>query len=135
MRDDGDQSLREEWESCKYFLTDTEKDNGTQRVFKFSMSFFDIFLLKEKLDYVFKELKCAAKTNLAFGFVRKNFKDGMCRYFYAHENSTKMERPKLMCTQADMTTLKDRMQKMDFVDIFTRERANEKWKIHRFKKV
>ena len=29
-----------------------------------------------------------------------------------------------MCTQADKTILKDRMQKMDIVDIFSRERAN-----------
>ena len=66
-------------------------------------------LLNDKLDYVFKELKCAAKVNLAFGFVLKNIEDGMCRYFYAHENNTLMERSKLVCTQADMTKLKDRM--------------------------
>ena len=38
-----------------------------------------------------------------------------------------MERSKLVCTQADVTNLKDRMQKMDIVDICTRERANTKW--------
>ena len=133
--DDDDQSLREELKSCKYFVTDPEKDNGTHRVFKFAMPSFHISLLNEKLDYVFKELKYAAKTNLAFGFVLKNIEDGMCRYFYAHENNTRMERAKLVCTQADMTILKDRMQKMDFVDIFTRERANKKWKFHRLKKL
>ena len=36
-----------------------------------------------------------------------------------------------MCTQADMTNLKDRMQKMDIVDICTRERSNTKWKIYK----
>ena len=64
-----DQSLREEMESCKQFLTDTEMDFGRHRVFNFAMSSFDISLLNDKLDYVFKELKCAAKVNLAFGFV------------------------------------------------------------------
>ena len=39
-----------------------------------------------------------------------------------------MERSKLVCTQVDMTNLKDRMQKMDIVDICTQERANTKWK-------
>ena len=37
-----------------------------------------------------------------------------------------MEISKLVCTQADMTNLKDRMQKMDVVDICTRERSNTK---------
>ena len=40
-------------------------------------------------------------------------------------------RSKLVCTQADMTNLKDRMQKMDIVDICTRERANTKWKFYK----
>ena len=106
-------------------------ENGRHRVFNFAMSSFDITLLNDKLDYVFKELKCAAKVNLAFGFVLKNIEDGMCRYFYAHENNTIMERAKLVCTQFDMTNLKKRMQKMDIVDICDRERANTKWKFYK----
>ena len=70
-----------------------------------------MFLLNDKLDYVFKELKCAAKVYLAFVFVLKNTEDGMCRYFYAHENNAIMEKSKLVCTPVDMTSLKSRMQK------------------------
>ena len=125
------QSLREELESCKHFLTDTEMENGRHRVFNFAMSSFDISLLNDKLDYVFKELKRAAEITLAFGFVLKNIENGMCRYFYAHENNTIMERTKLVCTQADMTNLKKRMQKMDIVDLCTRERSNTKWKFYK----
>ena len=93
-----DQSLREELESRKHFLTDTEMENGRHRVFNFAMSSFDISLLNDKLDYVLRELKCAAKVNLSFGFILKNVEDGMCRYFYAHENNTIVERSKLVCT-------------------------------------
>ena len=118
-----DQSLREELESCKHFLTDTEMENGRHRVFNFAMSSFDITLLNAKLDYVFKKLKCAAKVNLAFGFVLKNIEDRMCRYFYAHENNTVMERAKRVCTQADKTNLKIRMQKMDIFGVCTREKS------------
>ena len=128
MGDVDDQSLREELESCKHFLTDTEMENGRHRVFNFAMSSFDMCLLNVKLDYVFKELKYAAKVNLAFGFVLKNVEDGSCSYFYAHENNTVMERSKLVCAQADMTNLKNRMQKMDIVDIRSREVSNKKWK-------
>ena len=42
-----------------------------------------------------------------------------------------MERAKLVCTQANMTNLKNRRQNMDFVDIFTRERANTRWKFYK----
>ena len=126
-----DQSLREELESCKHFLIDTEMENGRHKVFNFAMSSFDMSLLNAKLDYVFKELKCAAKVNLAFGFVLKNLEDGSCRYFYAHENKKVMERSKLVCTPADMANLKHRMQKMNIVGICTRERSSTKWKFYK----
>ena len=92
-------------------------------------------LCSTELDYVLKELKCAAEVNLAFGFVLKNIEDGMCRYFYAHENNTVVERSKLVCTQTDMTNLKDGMQKTDIVDICTRERADTKWKFYKLTKL
>ena len=63
MGDVDDQSLRQELESCKHFLSDIEMKNGRHRVFNFAMSSFDISLLNDKLDYVFKELKCAAEIN------------------------------------------------------------------------
>ena len=126
-----DQSLREDLKSCKHFLIDTETENGRHRVFNFGMSSFDMSLLNDKLDFVYKELKCAAEVNLAFGFVLKNNEDGICRYFYAHENNTILDRSKLVRTQADMINLKDGMQKMDIVDVCTREKANTKWKFYK----
>ena len=61
LGDVDNQGLREELESRKHFLTDTEMETGRHRVFNFPMSSFDMSLLNDKLDYVFKELKCAAK--------------------------------------------------------------------------
>ena len=40
-----------------------------------------------------------------------------------------------MCTQADMTNLKDRMQEVDIVDIRTRERSISKWKFYKLTKL
>ena len=51
-----------------------------------------------------------------------------CVDTFTLKNNTIMERAKLSCTQADMTNLKNRMQKKDIVDNCTRERANTKWK-------
>ena len=109
--DADDQSLREELESCKHFLSDTEMENGRHRVLKFAMSSYDITLLNDKLDYVFNELKCAAKVNIAFGFVLRIIEDGVCRYFYAHENNTVMEKSKLVCKPDDIANLTEKYRK------------------------
>ena len=95
------------------------------------MSTLDNSFIKKKLDLVFNGLKCAAKVNLAFGFVLKNVEDGSRRCFYAHETNTLMERSKLVCTPHDIINLKEKLQKMDVVDLSTRERANTKWKFYK----
>ena len=110
-------------------------EQGRHRVFNFAMSSFDISLLNDKLDYVFKGLKCAAKINIAFGFVLKNIEDGVCIYFYAHENNTLMEKLKLVCTPDDIVNLEEKLQKMGIIDLCTRERANTKWKCYKLTNV
>ena len=116
-----DQGLREELKSCKPFLENTDEENGRHRVFNFGMSSFDISWLNDKLDYVFKDVNCAAKVNLAFGFVPKNFENGMYRYFYAQENNTVVDRSKLVCTPDDITNLKKNYRKWILL-IFVNER-------------
>ena len=86
-------------------LTDNEMENGRHRIFIFSISTYDMSLLNDKLEYVFKELRCAGKVNHAFGFALKNIEDGLCRFFSAHENNTIIERSEFVCAQADMTYL------------------------------
>ena len=88
-------------------------------------------MINQKLVLVFKGLESAAKVNLAFGIVLKNVEDGSCRFFYAHENNTLMERSKLVCTPDDITNLREKLHKMDIVDLCTRERANTIWKLYK----
>ena len=85
------------------------------------MSTFDNSLINGKLDLIFKGLKCAAKVNLAFGFFLKNVVDGLCRYVYAHENNTVMERSKLVCTPDNITNLIEIYRKWIFLS-FVHER-------------
>ena len=132
LLEDDDADLKEELQACQHFLVDSELEKGRHRVFIFAMSTFDNSLINGNLDLVFKGLKGAAKVNLAFGFVLKNFEGGSCRCFYAHENSTLMERSKLVCTTDDIANLKEKLQKMDIVDFCTRERANNEWKFDSF---
>ena len=129
--EDDDADLKEELQACQHFLVDSDFERGRHRVFNFAMSTFDNFLINEKLDLVFKGQKCAFKVNLAFGIVLKNVEDGSCRSFYAHKNNTLMERSKLVCTPDDITNLKQKLQKMDMVDLCTRERATLKGKFYK----
>ena len=59
----------------------------------------------------------------------------MCRYFYAHENNTAMEKSKLVCTPDNIANLKKKLLKMDIFDLCTRERANKKWKFYKLTNV
>ena len=130
-----DSNLEEELQACQHFPVNSELKKGRHRVFNFAMSTFDNSLTNEKLDLVFERLKCAAKANLAVGFVLKNVENGSCRYFYARENKKVMKRTKLVSTPGNLTNLKRKLQKMVFVDLCTQERANTKWKFYKLKKL
>ena len=86
--------------------------------------------MKKKLDQFFNILKCAAKVNLAFGFILKNIEDGRFRYFHAHENNTLLDRSKLVSTHDDLAKLKGFLNKTDVIDSCSRERMNTKWRFY-----
>ena len=81
LLEDDDADLKEEFQACQHFLVDSELEKGRHRVFNFAMSTFDNSLINQKLNLVFKRLECAAKVNLAFGFVLKNVEDRSYRFF------------------------------------------------------
>ena len=88
-------------------------------------------IVNQKLDPFFNNLKCAAKTNLAFGFILKNIEDGGLRYFYAHENNTLLDRSQLVCTHDDLAKLKDFLNKTDVIESCSRERINTNWRFYK----
>ena len=88
MGDVDDQSLREELQSCRLFLIDSEKQKRRHGVFHFADNNLKAQVIEDKLDGVLDKLKCVAKLNLALGFILKNIEDGNIRYFYAPENNT-----------------------------------------------
>ena len=96
----------------------------------FSIFFVNNFtaqVIEEKLDRVLDKLKCAAKLNLAFGFILKNMENGKFRYFYAHENNTLLEQLKLVSNIDDMAKLKKILKKTVVIGSCTTERSNTKW--------
>ena len=125
--EDSDQ-LRDELNACQHFLTDTEMENGRPKVFNFQFSKLDPNLVNEKLDQVFEKLDCAAKINIALGFVLRNIETSENRYFYAYENNTLFDKSILLCTKPDLTTIQNKVNKQDIIEIYTQERQNKKWR-------
>ena len=123
-----DNNLKEDLQTCKHFLVDPEMENGGHPVFSFAMDILDAHTLNQKTDTVFEKVKCAAKLNVAFGFVFKNVEDRICRYYYAHENNTLMEGSKLVATTEDLEKIKNVLSSTDVIKAFTKVRANNSWK-------
>ena len=76
MGDVEDHRLREELRSCQHFLVDSELERARHKVFNYAVEALNETVMNEKLDHFFNNLKCAAKVNLAFGFILKNIEDG-----------------------------------------------------------
>ena len=123
-----DQSLREELQSCRHFLVDSEIQKGRHSVLNFAVNKLTGQVIEEKLDRVLDKLKCVAEHNLALGFILKNIEDGKFRYFYAHENNTLLEQSKLVSNKDDMTKLKEILKKTDVIESCTKERSKTKWR-------
>ena len=123
-----DQSLREELQSCRHFLVDSEIQKGRHSVFNFAVNNLTAQVIEEKLDCVLDKLKCVAKLNLALGFILKNIEDGKFRYFYAHENNILLEQSKLVSNKDDMAKLREILKKTDVIELCTKERTNTKWR-------
>ena len=126
-----DHSLRKELRSCQHFLVDSELERARHKVFNYAVETLNETIVNEKLDRIFNNLKCAAKVNLAFGFILKNIEDGGFRYFYAHENNNLLDRPKLLCTHDDLAKLKDFLNQSDVIEFCSRERMNTKWRFYK----
>ena len=123
-----DHRLREELRSCQHFFVDSEIGRARHKVFNNAVETLNETFVNEKLDHLFNNLKCAAKVNLAFGFILKSVEDGGLRYFYQHENNTLLDRSKLVCTHDDLSKLKDFLNKTDVIEFCSRERTNVKWR-------
>ena len=123
-----DQSLREELQSCRHFLVDSEIQKRRYSLFKFAVNNLTAQDFEEKMDRVLDKLKCVAKPNLVLDFALKNIEDEIFRYFYAHENNTLLEESKLVSNKDDMAKLKEILKKTDVIESCTKEKSNTKWR-------
>ena len=126
-----DHRLREDLRSCQHFWVDSELERARHRVFNYAMETLNETIVNEKLDHFFNNLKCAAKVNLAIGFILKNIEDGGLRYFSAHENNTLLNRSRIVCTIDDLAKLKDILNKTDVIESCSQEKVNTKWRFYK----
>ena len=120
-----DYRLREELRSFQHFLVDIEFERARHKVFIYAVETLKETAVKEKPNHFFNKLKCAAKVNLAFGFL-KNIEDGGFRYIYAHENNTPLDRSKFVCIHDDLAKLKEFLNKTEVRESCSPERMNTK---------
>ena len=92
-----DESLKEELETFKHCLVDSEMENGIHGVFNFAVEKLDAHVVPET-SKTFGKLKCAKNLKLAFSFLIKNLEEQFGGYNYANKSNTLMERWKLMAT-------------------------------------
>ena len=102
-----DHRLTEELRSRQLFWVDSELERARHKVFNYAVETLNETIVNERIDQFFKNLKCAAKLNLAFGFILQNLEYGGSRYFYAHENNTLLDPSKLVCSHDDLAKLKE----------------------------
>ena len=100
--DQNNEQLQQELSACRNFFDNAEMEKGRHRVFNFKLSKLDPSENNENLKEVFETLNCAAKINLALGFILRNVDPDEYRYFYAHDNNTFFEKSHLLCSTGDL---------------------------------
>ena len=130
MGDVEDHRLREELRSCQHFVVDSELEKARHKSLQLCYGEPRRKSCPQKTDLFFNNLKCAAKVNLAFGFILRNIEDGGFRYLHDHENNTLRDRSKLLCTRDNLAKLKHFLNKTDVIDLFRRERLSTKWSFY-----
>ena len=66
-----DHRLRDKLCSCQHFLVDSELEREGHKLFNYAVETLQETIVNDKIDHFFNNLKCAAKVNLAFGFISK----------------------------------------------------------------
>ena len=126
--DNDSQSLKEELAACQHLLDNMHSEHGRQEVFNFNLSDLDNKKINEKLNEVFANLNCAAKINIALGFLLQNIERNDYRYFYPHENNLLLDRAFLLSNRNDLLNIQNETEKLDLIETCTQERQNSKWR-------
>ena len=126
--DNDSESLKEELAACQHLFDNVHAEHGRQEVFNFSLSNLDTKEINEKLIEVFANLDCAAKINIALGFLLKNIETNVYRHLYPQENNLLLDRSFLLSNRNDLLNIQNEIEKLDLIEACTQERQNSKWR-------
>ena len=105
MGDNAIQELRDELNSVKHFLVDSESFRGKHKVFNLAAGELNPLLIADDFRTVFSKLKNAAKRNIRLGFVPCNIETGDYRYYYAHENLLIFNTAQILSNEEDLNNI------------------------------
>ena len=125
-----DHRLREELRSCQHFLVDSEIERARHKVINYAVETLNETIVNEIYDQFSNNLNCAAKVNLAFGFLLKSIEGRGLIYCYARENNTLLDRCKFVRIRDDLAKLEDFLNKNDVIES-CRERLSKKWRFYK----
>ena len=126
-----DESYTKGLERGKRFLVDSEMENRKHRVFNFAMDLLEANTSIQKLSAKLKELKCAAKLNVASGFLLKIVENGTSWSYYTQESNTLVERSELVATKKVLVKNRNVLINTDVIEACKKERATTKWKLYK----
>ena len=117
--------------SGQHFSEISELERARRNVFNYAVETLNETNVNGNFDDFLINSKCAGKLNLAFQFNSKSIDDGGSRYFNALKNNTLLDPSELVCTQDDLSKLKDILSTTDVIEICSRERMNTMWKSYK----
>ena len=100
-----------------------------ENVFNFQLSKLVSNLVNEKLDQIFEKLNCAAKVNVALGFVLRNIEYVFFMSVEITIFAGFFDKYPLLCAKADLTTIQNKVSQQDLIEVCTQERQKLKMAI------
>ena len=124
------ESLNDLSETSKHFLSDSEMENGSHRVFDFAMEILDALTLSEKQDIVFEKLKLAPNLKVAVGPCSGNLKMDFT-IFTMHTKTTLWWSEQKLWRPNRRGKIKNVLSNTDVMEAGTNERINKKWNFYK----
>ena len=112
-----------------FFSMDSEFERARHKVFNYAVQNHIETVVNGKLDSFFNKIQCAAKGNLAFGFIVKIIEYEKVRYFHTHEKITLLDRSKIVFTKEDKKY--QIVNKTDVLESCSWKRMITKWKFYK----
>ena len=126
--DNDSKSLKEDLPVCQHLLDYMHVEHGRQEVLNFSLSNLDTKEINENFNEFFANLNCAAKINVALGYILRSVETNDYRYYYLHEDNLLLDQAFFLSNKNGLLNLQNKIEKRDLIETCTKGRQNSKWR-------